>query len=299
MPKNCKVILAAVIIISLLASCRYTVADEKPASASDISTGRKIPEDNLDYPALLTLKNGTGSGFFLNTLKGPYLVTANHVIADDPSLMVPETPKYTPDAEMTVTFYIKNIRYVLHLNLRELQDDGDIRIDPIHDIAAILVGTISGKPPSTTTQSPLSLVPGVTLGEGPNSMVIRGVSLESVRTLDQVLIGNDVIMYGYPTSLGLKQLPQLDPEQPLLRKGIVAAKNLDRHSLILDCPAYFGNSGGPVFEMDQTGFSTTFWLIGVVDQYVPFAESSATITVLNNSGYSIATPMDAVLELTK
>jgi hypothetical protein len=72
-----------------------------------------------------------------------------------------------------------------------------------------------------------------------------------VKTFDQVLIGNDVIMYGYPTSLGLANILQLNPDRPLLRKGIVAGKNLQQHTLILDCPIYQGNSGGPIFEIDR------------------------------------------------
>ncbi len=47
------------------------------------AANRAIPDDNLAYPVLITLKNGgTGSGFFVNTAKGIYLVTAKHVLFD-------------------------------------------------------------------------------------------------------------------------------------------------------------------------------------------------------------------------
>jgi hypothetical protein len=42
---------------------------------------RAIPDDNLAYPVLITLGNGSsGSGFFLNTSDAVYLVTAKHVL---------------------------------------------------------------------------------------------------------------------------------------------------------------------------------------------------------------------------
>jgi hypothetical protein len=44
---------------------------------------RAIPDDNLAYPVLLTLKGvGQGSGLYLNVNGKLYLVTAKHVIFD-------------------------------------------------------------------------------------------------------------------------------------------------------------------------------------------------------------------------
>src|SRR5271169_2963059 len=52
-----------------------------PPVGSFAASQRAIPDDNLAYPVLITLKNGsTGSGFFLNTDKAVYLVTAKHVL---------------------------------------------------------------------------------------------------------------------------------------------------------------------------------------------------------------------------
>ena len=42
-----------------------------------------MPDDNLAYPVLITLKNGgTGTGFYVNANKGMYFVTAKHVLFD-------------------------------------------------------------------------------------------------------------------------------------------------------------------------------------------------------------------------
>ena len=68
------------------------VAQQSVTSQTTINSDRAIPEDNLAYPVLLILKGGgTGSGFYLNTPTTQYLVTANHVIADDKSLIDPAT----------------------------------------------------------------------------------------------------------------------------------------------------------------------------------------------------------------
>jgi hypothetical protein len=128
---------------------------------------------------------------------------------------------------------------------------------------------------------------------------IVGVSPDTIKQFDQILVGNNVIVFGYPTSLELKELAQLDPLRPLLRRGLVAGQNLDRRSIVLDCPVYPGNSGGPVLEIDPVGLGYRTSIIGVVSQFVPFAESAKFFTMVTNSGYSIATPMDFVLELTR
>jgi hypothetical protein len=158
------------------------------------------------------------------------------------------------------------------------------------------VGTVPSMPTNTQPQI-MTPVPGATWAEvAPQGTV--GVPSEAVKTLNQVFVGNDVVMYGYPTSLGLEKIPEIDPLRPLLRKGIVAAKDLQKRSLVLDCPAYFGNSGGPVFEADRQPFQTKLLLIGVVKKYVPFTATDArTFLMQTNSGYSIATPIDDVLEL--
>src|ERR1035437_6546772 len=42
---------------------------------------RAIPDDNLAYPVLISVGNGSsGSGFFLNTNNAVYLVTSKHVL---------------------------------------------------------------------------------------------------------------------------------------------------------------------------------------------------------------------------
>jgi hypothetical protein len=125
--------------------------------------------------------------------------------------------------------------------------------------------------------------------------VIVGVPLEAVQTFDHVLVGNEAVIFGYPTSLHLENMPELDVRRPLLRKGIVAGINPQTHSIILDSPVYFGNSGGLVMEIDtENVFQKFYHVIGVVSKYVPYAEATHTFFIATNSGYSIAVPMDRV-----
>ena len=129
--------------------------------------------------------------------------------------------------------------------------------------------------------------------------------MEAVKKYDDVLVANELFLFGYPTSLGIQGSPQLDSQRPLLRRGIVAGLNPSGKSIIIDCPSYPGNSGGPVVEADRTAFNATFKVIGVVSQFVPFEEKSISYPItyqnvnISNSGYTIVTPMDFVLELVK
>ena len=111
-------------------------------------------------------------------------------------------------------------------------------------------------------------------------------------------------VFGYPTSLGIKEIPQIDPLRPLLRFGIIAGTNPARKSIILDCPSYPGNSGGPVLEVEEVDLvNRRFRVIGVVSQFVPFAETWVNKThhyqnlTISNSGYTVAVSMDPVLDL--
>jgi Trypsin-like peptidase domain len=255
------------------------------------ATHRAIPDDNLAYPVLITLGNGaTGSGFYLNTGKGMYLVTAKHVLFDTVNQKL-------LDVTVELLSYSKNPSDSTHnvaiLDLSALQHDGNIVSHPSEDVAVVKIGTVAD-----TVTNVLHLLPGVVLRETAKDGLLS-VALENVKPFDEVLTGNDVMVFGYPTSLGLQQLPQLDKRRPLLRKGIVAGTNPEKRSIILDCPSYFGNSGGPVVELDRDGFQTRLFIIGVIREYVPFADTGRSFMMLSNSGYSVVTSMNYVLDLVK
>jgi hypothetical protein len=281
--------------LTIFASLLIAIASIVCMSAEALAR-RAIPDDNLAYPVLVTLTTAkvtsAGSGFYLNTEDAIYLVTARHVLAVglDPD---PET-KQVPDAELSLLSYSKDLpvakRNVMVANFVALRASGDVKFDQVQDVAVVRIATSHG------AQS--TFLPGVIrreLGGGG----ILGVAVAAIKLFDQVLVGNDALIYGYPTSLGLKQSPQFDPTRPLLRKGLVAGQDFDKRSIIIDGPAYHGNSGGPVFQIETEGGTTSYNLIGVVTELVPLVEATPDLVFVLNSGYSVVKPMDFVLELVK
>jgi hypothetical protein len=275
-------------------------------SAAQLATGlaatqRAIPDDNLAYPVLITLRNGaTGSGFYINTGQAIYLVTAKHVLFD---LNTQNLLDATADILSYPADPSNSGRNFGTLDLSLLQRDGNIKPHQSEDIVVVKISTSLNNSIMDTkaeAKGTSALVRGVEFKEFAKDGLVCA-HLDIIKPFEQVLTGNDVIVFGYPTSLGLQQLPQIDLHRPLLRKGIVAGTNSLKRSIILDCPSYFGNSGGPVLELDKVGFETHLYFIGVVREYVPFADAGRanTFMLLSNSGYSIATPMDFVLELVK
>jgi S1-C subfamily serine protease len=261
------------------------------------SAQRAIPEDNLAYPVLLTIGNTAGSGFYLNTDNAVYLVTAKHVLFDPAQKLI--------DSHVTLLSYSKDSKDATHnflsADLTALRDNGDIRPHPSEDVAVIKLFTLrqSDDPNNGFFAKP---EPGVTISQQSTQGIV-GAKSEIVKLFADVIAGNDVMVFGYPSSLGLQELPQLDNHRPLLRKGIVAGTNPDKHSIIIDCPSYPGNSGGPVVEIDREAFQAKLYIIGVVIQYVPFVQTGGAQTFVmqfaSNSGYSIVVPMDYVMELIK
>jgi hypothetical protein len=119
-----------------------------------------------------------------------------------------------------------------------------------------------------------------------------GVGKDSFKLLKDVVIGNSVFVFGYPTSI-TQTNPWLDIKLPLLRKGIIAAKNGGLSAIILDCPAFYGNSGGLVIQVEKTSLTqTTYNAIGLISNFVPYE-----VKWFQNSGYSVVVPMDFVEEL--
>jgi hypothetical protein len=127
-----------------------------------------------------------------------------------------------------------------------------------------------------------------------------------VLRFNDVLVSNEVFVLGYPRSVGLDDYPQFDPRQPLLRKGVVAGINRERHTIILDLPVYPGNSGGPVVQVETAAeggkIVRKFRVIGIASEFVPVVDHLMTwwgqdTPLVHNSGYAIAASMDAVLDI--
>jgi len=189
-------------------------------------------------------------------------------------------------------------KLLLDVDLVTLFSTGHVVADSVQDVTVVRIGTHFEE----QGKSAIRWDPGV-VGKSMMTSPLIGVPPENIKRFDDVLVSNNVLIFGYPTSIGLKILPQLDYARPLLRAGIVAGKNETNRTLVIDCPAYQGNSGGPVLEIEEDFPNRYFRVIGLVSQFVPFAERwknethGYTNLTLSNSGYTIVVPMDAVLSI--
>ena len=256
---------------SLLVLAIVVIPAVLPAKAQ-----RALPDDNLAYPVLIAFKGSTGSGFFLNVNGAVFLITAKHVLFD------PNTQKLREN-QAELLSYSKDPsdqkNNLIALDFEALQAENALKTHTVQDVVVVKIGDIKEvEPPSEDPCEPKHQAIEPLMGvifEKNAKLGIVGVSIENVKTFDQVLIGNDVLVFGYPTSLGLQAQPQLDLHRPLLRKGIVAGQNLQRKSIVLDCPVYQGNSGGPVIQVESKNLlEKHFSVIGVVGEFVPFVDQA-------------------------
>jgi hypothetical protein len=253
----------------------------------------EIPEQNLAYPVLATFGQSQGSGFFLNDeAQATWFITAKHVMFDSAGKLhssAGELLAYSKDPSETAANSIS-------LNLKDVESAGNLKPDPNADVVAVKLGTREKR----DEREVMTPAKGVTLNSVTKSGLV-GVDARQVRKLDKVRIGNDAYVFGYPNSIGLAHIPQVDPKRPLVRKGSVAGVNPALRTIILDCQVFPGNSGGLVVEVEREALVNHFYTIGLVAQYVPFDNARfgvpANLATLLNSGYSIVIPADIILEL--
>ena len=256
---------------------------------------RAIPDNNLDYPVLIKTTKGSGSGFFLNWEdKKIFLVTALHVLFKKDE----QGNSSLISNNVELLFYRDGIVQTIQiLDLRELtiikNDTDDIVLVQISDTKKVDGEKHEG----------VFLKGVVSTGGRPRILTLKR---EFIKKFNEILISNTVYVLGYPNSLSVKigsESPEIDADSPLLRVGIVAGKNLKKKTIILDCPVYFGNSGGIALEVEETPGEKKFRAIGVVSKYVPFIDQLKSQrlgyvnTTSENSGYSVVVPFDSIIAL--
>ncbi len=130
---------------------------------------------------------------------------------------------------------------------------------------------------------------------------IIAASLDDLKPYSEIEIACNVLLVGFPTSLIIDNFFDLD--RPLLRAGIIAGIDHKSKTFIIDSPAFYGNSGGPVLQLDNNG---NFHIIGIVSKYVPFVtewknkhEKAFSRQEFYNSGYAICVPLDEIIEIVK
>ncbi len=259
---------------------------------------RSIPEDNLAYPVLIKFDGtSTGSGFNFRKDKFLYLVTAKHVLVNENNDLHGNEGSlvaYSPDSE-------DETPTVLKLNFENLMANENIKLHSTRDVAVIKIG--EAEMAEELEMISFNLLQNIVL-ESSSERGIVWAGEEEILKYEEVLVSNEVIIFGYPSSIGVPGSPQFDYDRPLIRKGIIASKYKQTNTIILDCPVYYGNSGGPVIQIEAiTPVKRNYKIIGVVSQFVPYVEkwvntkNGLTNTTFLNSGYSVAESIDNVLEL--
>ena len=258
-----------------------------------------LVEDPRMFPALIMHERGMGSGFFLQLSNSVYLITAKHVLfgeSEGTNALQLQSPaavvkSYSRAGTTNVSERIFNI------NLAQLMSAGEIRYSTNRDVALARVEQCN----SNDTRIVVHL-PGFTQASPDSGLNLAGIQF-TCRT-SEVDVGAEVYMFGYPVSLTGPISTIFDPAEPLLRKGVVAGVNLRRKTMIIDCPSYFGNSGGPVIQVDHPSIGVTrFQIIGLVSGFIPFQEEWENKTMRyshvlkSNSGYTVVEPIDFALDL--
>jgi hypothetical protein len=263
---------------------------------------RTIPDDNLAYPVLIQFANtatgngGEGSGFFYFSAGDTYLVTAAHVLfnrkVSPPQLVanVATLTAYSPPPDSDES--------VFSLDLSVLKAQGNVRVHPSQDVTIVKIGR--GTPTVGREKQDMYLVAGVRAKFGAGGIV--HASRDTARRFSDVLIGDAAITFGFPRTLALKEA-QLNPYLPLLRSGMVAGVNPTNKLIVVDTPTYWGNSGGPVAEVEPVALGRTVHIIGVVSEMVALDETLVDKFLpkgsfhFSNSGYTVVASMDGVFEL--
>jgi hypothetical protein len=250
----------------------------------------------LTIPVLIELPNSklSGSGFFFADSNSFFLVTAKHVLFDmkDNSLndSIARLYNYPHNPE-------RDQPNILMVSLLKLKNNNKYLIST-QDICAFEIGTFTIAKDSNYQY--INYSPYVDK-LGPSTFV--GLYGRNTFTLyESVRASTDLFIFGYPSSLSSER--QFDPHRPLLRKGIISCKNDISKTIIIDCPSYPGNSGGPVVIQQISSGAIKYNIIGIVSQYIPFKDYWQSVSNKRivheqsyNSGLSVVIPMDALLDI--
>lgn len=239
--------------------------------------------DNLTYATLLSLDGGksSGSGFFLNFKGVDYLITARHVLFNENELrcktILVSSQNPRGKVEDSTMFEID----VTQASIIDKKTD---------DVVAIIIGVISK----------LEFKDYITVVQEGHSKPLS-IEEKDLVAIGDIEIANEAFLVGFPTSLIFQNSKHFDPGKPLLRKGIIAGINSEDNTFIVDCSAYYGNSGGPLLELNK---KDELKLAGIVSRYIPFViewrnnrEISVSHVEYLNSGYSVCVPTNRIIHL--
>ncbi len=262
-----------------------------------------VSQELLDQTVLVELYNQPqGSGFIYNDSTHVYFVTARHVVLNEIKDHTGKVDYQFISQKGTIKFYARTPERsepnTMSIDFHELYKAGLLKFGLKDDILVAKIGTIK-----YDGYSRIEYVPFVERSGAISRL--NSMNWEMVGKFDSTIIGDDVLISGFPASLGLKQNPQYDFKRPILRKGTLAGRYVEQKTLIIDCPSFGGNSGGPVIEVGESLYDNRVRLIGIVTSFIPLVEEwkneryGITNVEVINSGYTVVEPIDKILDLIK
>lgn len=257
-----------------------------------------LSPDNLSYPVKITFKTGEcGSGFLLEyNNEKLFLITAKHVLYkkyDNNELILcgDFITIFAKDIDLS-----KNNPIKIDVNLSKVK----VNVSEVADICVVLLADLNKG--DNQSGGKINFHEGVKLFDPLANNTFVTVSNSNLIFFDKIHPSSDIFVLGYPVSIGISDKPQIDYDQPLVRKGIVAGKNHKNKTIILDCPVYPGNSGGLAVQ-PNTVDGQLYGIIGIVTEFIPYLEIMISLQHgyknhnLENSGYSVLIPTDHILHL--
>ena len=97
-------------------------------------------------------------------------------------------------------------RIVMLANLTTLRQNGDVKQNDSRDAVVIKIGVMAGGDAPRVIYSS-----GVSLKEGGENTPIVGLPMSMAIKFNEVLVGNDAVIFGYPASLSIRGTPSLIP----------------------------------------------------------------------------------------
>lgn len=226
-------------------------------------------KNKIDFGSGFVIRDETDSGDFL------YLVTAKHVLGKNDSLGEFKLKDSILHMSFRNDIYAEKIN-TLAINVESMLDNKLIRFANGKDIAIMLLGKLV----DNDLKFPVAAQHNLKLATSQKGIVTIPSSF--ISNLKELRLGSDVFISGFPRTIGLVESPQYDYSKPLIRKGLISGIYNKKGTIILDIPAYGGNSGGPVYAVDTN--SRNFKLIGIMIQYIPYVSNSD----YDNSNYAVA-----------
>lgn len=255
---------------------------------------RNISEKRIASSIAISTGSSYGSGILITYNHYLYLITARHVLfnknKENNFLPINTT------INISCPTVVNDDRTTRKLEI-SLTTDNYV-FNPNFDIAVIKLG-VTEKSKSTWKVYYDECV--VETDSSLNNPLL--ISEKTFKLINSVIISNDVYLFGYPTSLGIENYQEFfDTDKPILRRGIISYINKAKKHIILDCPVYAGNSGGPAFEVTSVNGRKKYSLIGIISRYIPYRQEWYNMRdnyknfEYVNSGYSVAIAMDVVIE---